>query len=132
MSNIAAYNEKALLDWNLGGATPTRPGAWGAGLSLGSPTSTSGSEITTGSGYARQTIGFGAAASPGGSATNNTAATWGPFSSTCSISGLQIWDTVLSLNSGNMLWYGLLATARTLLANDSVILASGALTISLA
>lgn len=132
MANVAAYAEKAMLDWVLGGATPTRPGAWGAGLSLGSPTSVSGSEITTGSGYARQTIGFAAAASPGGSATNNTAATWGPFSSTCSISGLQIWDTVLSLNSGNMLWYGLLATARTLLAADSVILASGALTISLA
>ena len=132
MANVAAYAEKAMLDWVLGGATPTRPSAWGLGLSLGSPTSTSGSEITTGSGYTRQTAGFAAAASPGGSATMNTAQTWGPFSSTCSISGLQVWDTVLSLNSGNMLWYGLLATARTLLAGDYVIMASGALTISLA
>lgn|SRR5574337_852015 len=131
MANIAAYAEKAMLDWVLGGATPTRPSAWGLGLSLGSPTSTSGSEITTGSGYARQTVGFAAAASPGGSATNTAAATFGPFSSSCYVSGLQVWDTVLSLNSGNMLWYGLLATARTLYANDTLVIASGALTISL-
>lgn len=131
MANVAAYAEKAMLDWVLGGATPTRPTAWGMGLSLGAPSSTSGSEITTGSGYARQTVDFGAAASPGGSATNNVAATYGPFSGAATISGLQIWDTVLSLNSGNMLWYGNLATARSILAGDFVIVNSGALTISL-
>lgn len=133
MSNIAAYAEKALLDWVMGGATPTRPSAWGVGLSLGAPSSTSGSEMTTGVGYARQSPGtFGAAASPGGSATNTAAMTFGPFSSAFSISGIQIWDTVLSLNSGNMLWYGLLATARTLAIGDSLVIASAALTCILA
>lgn len=131
MANIAAYAEKAMLDWVLGGATPTRPAAWGIGLSLGSPTSISGSEITTGSGYARQTGIFGAAASPGGSATNGSAATFGPFSGAASVSGVQIWDTILTLNSGNMLWYGLLATARTIGVGDSLVMASGAMTISL-
>ncbi len=132
MGAVAAYAEKAVLDWLLLGATPTRPGTNAVGLSLGAPSSTSGSEITTASGYARQTCGFNAAASPGGSVTNTNAMTFGPFSGACSISGLQVWDTILTLNSGNMLWYGLLATARTLGVGDSLVIASGALTISLA
>lgn len=132
MANISAYLEKAMLDWSLGGATPTRPTIWSFGLSLGSPTSVSGSEITTGSGYARQTAIFAAAASPGGSATNGSAATFGPFSGAASVSGIQIWDTILTLNSGNMLYEGLLATARTIGVGDSLVLASGAATVSLA
>jgi hypothetical protein len=132
MAAVSAYAEKASLDWLLLGATPTRPGTNACGLSLGAPTSVSGSEITTGSGYARQTAGFIAAASPGGSATNTNAMTFGPFSGACSITGIQIWDTILTLNSGNMLWYGNLATARTLGIGDSLVIASGALTVSLA
>ena len=132
MANVSAYAEKAMLDWVLGGATPTRPAAWAVGLSLGVPSSTSGSEITTGSGYARQTVGFGAAASPAGSATNTVAMTFGPFSGAASITGIQIWDTVLSLNSGNMLWYGTLTTPRTVGVGDSLVIASGALTVTLA
>lgn len=131
MANIAAYASKAMLDWVLGGATPTRPASQAIGLSLGNPTSLSGSEITTGSGYARQTGLFGAAQSPAGSATNASAATFGPFSGAASISGVQIWDTMLSLNSGSMLWYGLLATARTVGVGDSLVMASGAMTVSL-
>lgn len=132
MANVSAYAEKAMLDWVLGGATPTRPAAWAVGLSLGVPSSVSGSEITTGSGYARATVGFGAAASPGGSATNTVAMTFGPFSGAASITGIQIWDTLLSLNSGNMLWYGTLTTPRTVGVGDSLVIASGALTVSLA
>lgn len=139
MSNIGAYLEKAALDWVLGGATPTRPFATtgtasgqGIGLSLGAPSSVSGSEMTTGVGYARQNPVFAAAASPGGSATNNNAMTFGPFSSAYSISGITLWDTCLTLNSGNLLWYGLLATARTVGIGDSLVIASGALTVSLA
>jgi hypothetical protein len=133
MANISQYLTKAMLDWSLGGATPTRPGAWGIGLSLGSPTSVSGSEITTGSGYARQTGIFAAAGTPtsSGTVTNASNMTFGPFSGACSISGIQIWDTILTLNSGSLLYMGLLTTARTLIIGDSLVLASGALTVSL-
>jgi len=131
MANIAAYAQKAMLDWVLGGASPTQPAARFVGLSLGNPSSVSGSEVSTGSGYARQTGIFGAAASPAGSASNATAMTFGPFSSAQSISGLQVWDTGLSANSGNMLWYGLLATARTVGVGDSLVFAVGALGITL-
>ena len=54
MAHISAYAEKAMLDWVLLGATPTRPGTVAFGLSLGSPTSTSGSEIVSTYGYSRQ------------------------------------------------------------------------------
>lgn len=131
MANISAYLSKAALDWFLQGATPTRPSALAVGLSLGAPTSVSGSEITTGSGYARATLLMGPAASPAGTSINTAAVTFGPFSGAASISGIQVWDTVLSLNSGNMLLYGLLATARTVGVGDSLVIASGALTVGL-
>ena len=133
MANISAYAEKAMLDWALGGASPTAPTTRAVGLSLGAPTSVSGSEMATASGYTRKTAGFGAAASPAGSATLNTAITFGPFLTAYSISGLQVWDTLgVAVDAGNMLWEGLLATARTVASGDSLVIASGALTITLA
>ena len=132
MANIGAYAEKAMLDWVLGGAAPTRPTTWGCGLSPGVPSSISGSEIGTASGYNRQTCSMAAAASPAGSASNASAMTFGPFSSAQSITGIQLWDTMLSNNSGNMLWYGTLTTARTVGVGDSLVIAAGALIITLA
>jgi hypothetical protein len=134
MANVSAYSAKALLDWTLKGASaPTDPTTIGVGLSLGAPTSVSGSEMATNSGYTRKTAGFAAAASPGGSATLNTAITFGPFSTAYSITGIQIWDTFgVAVDAGNMLWYGNLATARTIASGDSLVIASGALTVSLA
>jgi hypothetical protein len=131
MAAISAFAEKLMLDWVLGGAAATQPTTRAIGLSLGSPTSTSGSEIATTFGYTRQTMAFGAAASPGGSVTNASALTYS-FTTAASVSGINIWDTVLQGGSGNLLWYGLLATARTVASGDSLVLASGALTISLA
>lgn len=132
MSNVSAYSEKLALDFLMNAQAATRPTAWGVGLSYGVPSSTSGSEITADAGYARKTIGFGAAASPGGSLTNTVAATFGPFSQAGSITGIHVWDSVLSSNSGNLLWYGNLTTPRTVGVGDSLVVASGALTISLA
>ena len=45
MANLTEASEKLLFDWVLNGTTPTRPpGAW-IGLSLGTPTSRTGSEV---------------------------------------------------------------------------------------
>ena len=132
MANISTYAEKAMLDWVLLGATPTRPGTTAIGLSLGSPTSVSGSELT-GTGITRSSMAFGAAASPAGSATNASAVTFGPVTSAMSISGIGIWDTIsgTTANAGNNLWYGLLATPRTLASGDSLVIASAALVVTL-
>lgn len=132
MANISASMQKSLLDWCLLGATPTRPAATYVGLSLGAPTSVSSSEVATGSGYTRQSLTMSAAGTAGGSgaASNSVAMTFGPFSSSAVISGLFLSDTVSS-NAGTMLWFGNLATVRTPLAGDSLVIGAGALVITL-
>lgn len=135
MANISQYMSKAMLDWALLGATPTRPVGIFVGLSLGTPTSVSSSEVATGSGYVRTGSAasvFAAAGTPAssGTATNTMAMTFGPFSSSAVISGVFISDTVSS-GAGNLLFYGNLATVRTPLTGDSLVFATGALTITL-
>jgi hypothetical protein len=130
MANIGAHGAKQMLDWVLGGAAATQPASRLAALSLATPSSISGSEVNTNSGYARQTALFGAAASPAGSASNTAAMTFGPFSSSNAIQGLLIYDTI-SISSGNIWWYGTLLTARTVLPGDTLVVAAGALIITL-
>jgi hypothetical protein len=62
--------------------------------------------------------------------TNTAAITYSNLS-VGTFSAAQVWDTVLSNNSGNMLWYGALSVARITQAGDSLVFASGALTASL-
>jgi len=131
VANISSYLQKAMLDWVLGGATPTQPASRLVALSLGTPTSVSGSEVGSNSGYIRQSALFSAAASPAGSASNTAAMTFGPFSSSNAIQGAVLYDTI-SINSGNMLWYGTLLTARTVLSGDTLVIGTGSLLITLA
>lgn len=123
-----------MLSWVFGGS-PTKPSTWGVGLSLGSPTSTSGSEIATTFGYTRQTAGWGVAGTPSGSGTvsNATAMTFS-FTTACSVSGIQIWDTQIGSppNNGSMLFEGLLGAARTLVSGDNLVIPIGSLLITLA
>ena len=132
MAAISSYAEKAILDWMLGGATPTQPGARWAGLAIGTPLSNNNamSEMGTLTGYSRLTALFGAAASPTGSASNTAAMTFGPFSSVGSALGLHIWDGS-PVASSSALFYGTLQTARTFGIGDSLVIAAGALTITL-
>jgi hypothetical protein len=131
MANISTFAEKLMLDFVLNTQAATRPVSWGIGVSLGTPTSVSASEIAAGSGFNRLAVGFGAAASPAGSATNSAAVTFGPASAAATIIGVHVWDNS-GATAGNMLWYGTLATARTLASGDSLVIASGALVITLA
>lgn len=130
MANISAYLAKQTLDWHFGGAAATQPAARWAGLAWGAPTSVGGSELNTSIGYSRLTALFGAAASPAGSASNTAAMTFGPFSSIMSILGLHLWDGS-PVGSSNMLWYGTLATHRTVAPGDSLVVAPGALVTTL-
>lgn len=129
MAGVSAYAEKLILDWTLKG-TGSPPSVWAVGVSLGAPTSVSGSELAAGSGMSRQLLTMVAAASPAGTASNSIAMTFGP-SSGGTFSGMQIWDNGTIAN-GNMIYYGLFATARTLGAGDSLVIAAGALVVSIA
>lgn len=133
MANLSTYTQKALLDWMLLGATPSRPAALFCGLALTAPTSVASNEVGTGSGYARQTASFGAAITTAGnvgSASNQAAMTFGPFSSSAVISGLFLADNGSS-GAGTGLMFGNLSTVRTPLAGDSLVLAVGALSVTI-
>lgn len=133
MANLMTPMQKSLLDWMLGGATPTRPAGQFVGLSLSAPTSAASNEVATGSGYARQSATFGAAVTTAGnvgSASNNNAMSFGPFSSSAVINGLFIADTVSS-NAGTGLMFGNLSTVRTPLVGDTLVLAIGALSVTI-
>lgn len=132
MANISAMHAKAMLDWSLGGtgAAVTQPASRLAALASGIPTSISASELSPLSAYTRQTALFTAAASPAGSASNTAAMTFGPFSSVGTVQGLVIYDTS-AFTAGNMLWYGSLQTARTIFVGDQLVVAAGALIVTL-
>ena len=90
MANIAVNSQYMLLNWLLGGTLPTRPTTWAIGLSLGAPSSVSGSgDFGAASGYTRQTAAtmFNTVVSGSNTMTNLSALTFGPFSSTQSIFG---------------------------------------------
>jgi hypothetical protein len=131
MPNIGAFAQKQILDWILGGvAAPSTCSFRYAGLAWGTPTLTGGSELNTSFGYSRLTVLFGAANSPAGSASNTAPMTFGPFSSIASILGIQMWDGS-PVASSNMWLYGTLQTARTVGVGDSLVVAAGALTVTL-
>lgn len=130
MPNIGVNGQKSILDFILGGSVATSPAARFIGLAWGTPTSAvgGGSELNTSFGYQRTSATFSAAASPAGSASNAAAMTFGPFSSIASILGIHMWDAT---TASNMWLYGTLQTARTVGVGDSLVIAAGALTVTL-
>ena len=132
MANIGVGANHSMLDWSFKTSSIATPANIFLGLSLGAPTTVSFSEVGTGSGYTRQSMAFPAALTPAGSASasNGSACTFGTFSSSAVLSGMFIADSVLNA-AGSMLWFGALATLRTPLPGDIVVLNTGALAITL-
>jgi len=131
MAGIGSFGAKAMLDFVLGGASATAPASRLVGLTYGTPNSTSagaGMEHSSNLGYLRQTGLFGAAGSPAAaaSASNTASIIFGPFSSSSAIQGAFITDTI-SINSGNIWWFGTLLTARTVLPGDTLVINPGSL-----
>lgn len=130
-NNLSDWAENKLMDWiNNVGAAPTRPSAQFLSLHTADPGDTGASELTSGAnGYGRQTITWAAATT--GTASNSAAATFGPCATASwgAISGLGVWDAT---SGGNLLWGGVLATARTIGLTDSLTFAGGAITLVLA
>ena len=112
------------LDWQLGGATPTRPTTRFISMHTADPGSTGASECS-GSGYARQSLTFNAASSKAAtnaSATSNTlSGALGP------VTHFGIWD---ASTGGNFLYGGAVTTAQTFAASDVAAVAIGAITIT--
>lgn len=133
MANIANYGAKLMLDLVGKGSSAATPATVAVGICSTSPTVASSYEVGTGSGYSALAVTFASAVTAaGGTATilNSNAMTFGPFSSGFTAQGLIVKDTAAT--GGNMIFFGNLATARTLLAGDSLVLSGSALSITLA
>jgi len=112
------------LDWQLGGATPTRPTTRYVSLHTGDPGSTGANEAT-GSGYSRVAITFNAASAK--ASTNSNAISQTLTGALGPITFLAVWD---ASTAGTMLYGATVSTAKTYANGDTWTIAIGALSIS--
>lgn len=130
MAALSDDAEALLLDWLMTTGTATRPTAWYVALYTAAPSdSGGGTEVSTG-GYARQSVTFAAATSPGGT-TSNT----GTVSFTASgadyglVTHIGIFDAV---SGGNLLWHGAMTASKTIADGDTLEFSVGNIDLTLA
>lgn len=130
MSALSNYAEKAVLDWLMGGATPTRPSARYIALYTAAPSDSGGGTEVSGSGYSRQTATFAAASTPGGTTSNSAAVdftasggNWG------TITHMGIFD---ASSGGNLLWHGALTASKLIQDGDTLSFAIGNIDLTIA
>ena len=115
MSAMSDYLENAFLDHFLGTSSTSAPAAVYVGLHTADPTDAGTGTEVSGSGYARQSMAFGAASS--GTASNSAAVefpaasggNWG------TITHIGIWD---ASTSGNLLFHAALTASKTINEGD--------------
>ena len=108
----------------------TRPTAWYVALYTAAPSdSGGGTEVSTG-GYARQSVAFSAASSPGGTTSNSgevsftaTGADYG------TVTHMGIFD---ASSGGNLLWHGALTASKTVADGDTLTFAVGNIDLTMA
>lgn len=130
MAALSDHAEKLILDWLMTTGSATRPTTWFVALYTAAPSDAGGGTEVAGNGYSRQSVTFGAAATPGGT-TDNTGAVsftasggnWG------TITHIGVFD---ASTTGNLLWHGSLAASRTVNDGDTLSFAIGAITLTLA
>jgi|TARA_S200002703_G_scaffold148725_1_gene145673 hypothetical protein len=144
MSAASNYLETKLLDHSLGTASFTSPSTIYVGLfkstvdaattlaNLEAGTLTDEVPTSGSTAYARQTITFNSASSPGGTATNNGAVTfttatanWGDVTHLALLDGG-------TAGAGNVLYAGALDSTKTVETGDSFVIQDANLTITLA
>jgi hypothetical protein len=130
MAALSDYSEKLILDYLMTSGSATRPTAWYVALYTSAPSDAGGGTELSGSGYARETVAFAAATSGAGTTSNSGAVVftadggdWG------SVTHMGIHD---ASSSGNLLWHGALAAAKTVLDGDSLEFAVGNIDLTVA
>lgn len=121
MANLSDWSENALLDWLMGGASPTRPTTRYLALFTAAPSDSGGGTEVSGNGYARQAFTCAAAAS--GATSNDSAAS---FTASGGNFGAVTHIGVFSASSaGNLLWHGAMTAAKTVNDGDTLNFAIG-------
>ncbi len=130
MAALSDYAEKLLLDWSMTTGSATRPTAWYVALYTAAPDDTGGgTEVSTG-GYARQSVTFGAASSPGGTTSNtNTVSFTASGAGYGTVSHIGIFDNV---SGGNLLWHGSMTASKTVADGDTLEFSIGNIDLTLA
>lgn len=119
------YMQKALLDWCLGGATPTRPTNWFIGFETTSPTSVS-DFAAPGS---RATATFQSASTGVSASASLKAALTCTMTAACTVIG---WAVYNSSSGGQRLMYGTLTASQTCASGDAPAFVAANLKITLA
>jgi len=130
MAALSDYAEKLLLDWAMTTGSATRPTAWFVALYTAAPSdSGGGTQVSTG-GYARQSVTFGAASSPGGTTSNtNTVSFTATGANYGTVTHIGIFD---ALTGGNLLWHGAMTASKTVNDGDTLEFSIGNIDLTLA
>lgn len=130
MAALSNYAEKLLLDWSMTTGSATRPTAWYVALYTAAPDDTGGgTEVSTG-GYARQSVTFSAASSPGGTTSNsNTVSFTASGAGYGTVAHIGIFDNV---SGGNLLWHGSMTASKTVADGDTLEFSIGNIDLTLA
>ena len=130
MAALSDYSEKLILDYLMTTGSATRPTNWYVALYTAAPSDSGGGTELSGSGYSRESVTFAAATSGTGTTSNSGAVVftadggdWG------SVTHMGIHD---ASSSGNLLWHGALAAAKTVLDGDSLEFAVGNIDLTVA
>lgn len=130
MAALSDYAEKLLLDWMMTTGSATRPTTWYVALYTAAPSDSGGGTEVSGNGYARKSVTFSAASSPGGTTSNSGAVTftasggnWGV------ISHIGIFD---NSSGGNLLWHGSMTASKTINDGDTLEFAIGNIDLTIA
>jgi len=130
MADLSDYAEKLLLDFLMTTGTATRPTNWYVALFTAAPNDAGGGTEVSAGGYARQSVAFSAAASPGGTTSNS-----GEVSYTASggdygtVTHMGIFD---ASSSGNLLWHGALTASKAVADGDTLTFAVGNIDLTMA
>ena len=128
MAEMSDYLEKKILDFVLRDTADWAPAAVYLSLHTADPVDAgSGAEVSGGS-YARQACAFNAAHATGGNTANTDAETFTVMPA-CTVTHVGVWDAA---SSGNLLFHTAVDTSKAVLAGDTISVAAGAVTITLA
>lgn len=130
MSALSNYAEKLLLDWMMTTGSATRPTAWYVALYTAAPSDSGGGTEVSGAGYARQSVTFDAAATPGGTTSNNNTvsftASGGDYGT---VTHIGIFDAA---TAGNLLWHGAMTASKTVNDGETLEFSVGNIDLTLA
>jgi hypothetical protein len=130
MAALSDYAEKLLLDFLMTTGTATRPTNWYVALYTAAPSDSGGGTEVSAGGYARQSVSFNAASSPGGTTSNSNevsfTASGGDYGT---VTHMGIFD---ASSSGNLLWHGALTASKTVADGDTLTFAAGNIDLTMA